>query len=391
MQIIGKQVAYYDKEGTVTEPELSGYYKADADKPVKSAQQASTFTIIKDATTGKWHLEDDGVHVVNGQLINLPTMTFDNHIPIYYTYKVEELPVSGYVPSYEYGKTEEGGTSATVTNKPDTNVPVTRVKAKKQWVDIEGNDITKKMGLEDGVSVDVSVRCSQSEALGTVTKTIDTDNNEIIFEFTAPTDNGNREIRMQVQEVTSYTLSSENLTANGRTQILTQADLEGLNNTTKVETLELNMTNGWSNTSKEYVKKGTATVDHGGWSSQEQVTFTYFVVEPDGANYEAEYHIEGDTITTVNVDKKLEVDKKWLASNGDEITGDKDSGTITYTIKRNAYPVTPPAQATIDYSNLKAGGHNIQAGTIAQNIKVGATIKITVLIKDRTPTSCRIF
>lgn len=51
MQIIVKQVASYDKEGTVTEPELSGYYKADADTPVKSAQQATTFTIIKDATT----------------------------------------------------------------------------------------------------------------------------------------------------------------------------------------------------------------------------------------------------------------------------------------------------------------------------------------------------
>ena len=460
-----KQIASYDKAGKVVEDELSGYYKVGSIRPATTADKATTFTIVKDGNS--WHLQDvesvvvDGKTienvVVNGKLQNLPTMTFDNHIPIYYHYEVEEVDPGDYIPSYEYVTNEDGSTTATVTNKPNTNNPTTRVKAQKKWVDIEGNDITSKMGLDDGVTVDVyrypgeltrgtiyesdgtvrdagqqytitlvdgengsgntsllclpgdriryrikalgfqnnntistaqvSVRCNQDVALGTVTKTIDTANNEIIFEFDAPTDSGNRNIRMEIQQIYPYVLSSENISAVGRTQVVTQADIEGLENVTKVETLELNKMNGWSAISREYVKRGMATIQHEGWSEQKEVTYTYFIKEPDGANYQAEYHFEGNTITAVNVDKKLEVDKKWLAANGDDITSNIEDGTITYTIKRDKYIVTPPETARIDYSGLKAAGTSVSAESIAQNIKVGATIKVTVKIKDRTPNA----
>ena len=460
-----KQIASYDKAGKVVEDELSGYYMVGSTRPATTADKATTFTIVKDGNS--WHLQDvesvvvDGKTienvVVNGKLQNLPTMTFDNHIPIYYHYEVEEVDPGDYIPSYEYVTNEDGSTTATVTNKPNTNNPTTRVKAQKKWVDIEGNDITSKMGLDDGVTVDVyrypgeltrgtiyesdgtvrdagqqytitlvdgengsgntsllclpgdriryrikalgfqnnntistaqvSVRCNQDVALGTVTKTIDTANNEIIFEFDAPTDSGNRNIRMEIQQIYPYVLSSENISAVGRTQVVTQADIEGLENVTKVETLELNKMNGWSAISREYVKRGMATIQHEGWSEQKEVTYTYFIKEPDGANYQAEYHFEGNTITAVNVDKKLEVDKKWLAANGDDITSNMEDGTITYTIKRDKYIVTPPETASIDYSGLKAAGTSVSAESIAQNIKVGATIKVTVKIKDRTPNA----
>ena len=365
-----KQIASYDKAGKVVEDELSGYYMVGSTRPATTADKATTFTIVKDGNS--WHLQDvesvvvDGKTienvVVNGKLQNLPTMTFDNHIPIYYHYEVEEVDPGDYIPSYKYVTNEDGSTTATVTNKPNTNNPTTRVTARKRWVDVNGYDVTSKMGLDDGVTVDVyrypgeltrgtiyesdgtvrdagqqytitlvdgengsgntsllclpgdriryrikalgfqnnntistaqvSVRCNQDVALGTVTKTIDTANNEIIFEFDAPTDSGNRNIWMEIQQIYPYVLSSENISAVGRTQVVTQADIEGLENVTKVETLELNKMNGWSAISREYVKRGMATIQHEGWSDQKEVTYTYFIKEPDGANYQAEYHAE---------------------------------------------------------------------------------------------------
>ena len=455
IQIRVKQIASYDKAGKVIEPVLSGYYKTGSDKPVKIAQQATVFDVIYDTGTSEWHIAD-GVQVVNGKLTGLPTMTFDNHIPIYYTYEVEELPIEGYKASYEIKKKDDGGTSATVINKPNTVAATTRVKAKKKWVDVDGNDVTSKMGVDESISVDVyrypgilsrgtvyeadgsvrdagqlyyitledgrnaaeiksiqclpgdriqyrvkvfafqnnktienfpvKVRCNNDAALGTVSKTIDVENNEVIFEFIAPTSTQDRDIRIEIQEVSSYELSSTNLSAAGRTQVLTQADLEGIENKQKLETLKLNGSNGWSDTSKEYITKARMEVDHGGWTQWEDVTFSYFIVEPSGSTYEAEYQIQGDTITAVNIDKKLEVDKKWLAANGDEITDKKDSGSITYTIKKNTYHIDPPAIATIDHSNLQAGGKFVREDSIASGIKVGSTIKVTVYINDRAAT-----
>ena len=466
-----KQIASYDKAGKVVEDELSGYYKVGSTRPATTADKATTFTIVKDGNS--WHLQDvesivvDGKTienvVVNGKLQNLPTMTFDNHIPIYYHYEVEEINPGDYIPSYEYVTNKDGSTTATVTNKPNTNNPTTRVKAQKKWVDIEGNDITSKMGLDDGVTVDVyryvglltrgtiyeedgTMRDPSQQFAMTFTdstnngtpgafnvpflpgdrvrisikptafqngKTFetltsepnlrsnwdsfkqgedyvhykDTESGQYIFEFTSRADDNNNKIRIeQFSEVSAFEWSVENLNAEGRSQVLSQADLIGIPDGTeagqkaKVETLELNKANGWFAISGEYIKSATI--------SGQVVTYSYFVVEPDGSNYEAEYHIDGDTITTVNVDKKLEVDKTWFAANGDNITNEKDNGSVTYTIKRNTYRTPEPQTCSVDYTDLKLTMDNgtvpVNASnvTIASNILVGSTIKMVFRLPD---------
>ena len=456
IQIRVKQIASYDKAGKVTEPVLSGYYQIGADKPVKIAQQATIFDVIYDTTTAKWHIADDGP-VVNGKLTGLPTMTFDNHIPIYYTYEVEELPVPNYIASYKYEKTGDGGTSAEITNKPDTNNPTTRVHVKKRWVDVEGNDVTSNMGLEDGVSFDVYryvgalTRGTIVEADGTLrdpsemftticqydaskVNTIDNTyfnclpgdvlrfrikplsylnnksfsdlgENAVILRFNNVTpqvmkDSANECFICEYSpfpdmplfslilgsDILKADVSIENITAAGRTQILTQADVDSIPAADKelMETLVLDKQHGWSATSDEYVKAATLTrqIDHGNWT--ETVTrmfaFTYFIVEPDGLNFEADYTVEGDTTTITNVDKKMEVDKTWFAANGtDNITATKENGTVTYTILRNKYQTPVPKNVTITKDGLSTTYNaNINLHVPDEPVKVGATVKMTM-------------
>ncbi|MBE6000019.1 MAG: hypothetical protein E7239_01225 [Sarcina sp.] len=147
-----RQIASYDREGTVIEPELSGYYNINSPTKPVTGERASVFQIVKDNRV--WHLSGDGISE-DGKLTGLPTMIFDNHIPIYYTYEVAEEIPAGYVPRYEYTTNSDGGTHAKVTNRPNNVTTTIQLKAQKKWVDINGADVTGKMGLDDGVKVGV--------------------------------------------------------------------------------------------------------------------------------------------------------------------------------------------------------------------------------------------
>ena len=468
IQIRVKQIASYDKAGKVTEPVLSGYYQIGADKPVKIAQQATIFDVIYDTTTAKWHIADGGP-VVNGKLTGLPTMTFDNHIPIYYTYEVEELPLEGYKASYDSQKNINGGTSVTVTNKPNTNNPTTKVQAKKRWVDVNGNDVTNNMGLDDDVAVNVYryegalTRGTIVEADGTLrdptemftivpsfsddsivqsidnpyiyclpgdvihikvkplktrgnmsfdqlssnslivwlgsnfkpTITKDAATGCFITEATPSKDMTRCYFEFVGGEIEAAEISIENISSEGRTQILTQADLDAIPAEDKVwkETLVLNKQNGWSATSKEYVKKATITetvTEPWGWTHDvtRDVVYTYFIVEPDGLNFEADYSVEGDVTTVTNIDKKLEVDKTWFAANGkDDITETKENGTVTYTVKRNKYRTPVPETATITTNGLTTTYNgNINLVLPSEPIKVGSTVKMTFKLAQNQAT-----
>ena len=162
-----KQTASLDQEGKIIEPALSGYYSYNSPTDPVIYELAPTFTIVKDTDTGKWHLADQAALingentpvVVGGKLINLPTMIFKNSIPYYFTYEVEEVLPAGYenyVPRYEYTTNDDdGGIHATVSNRPNNVTTTVQLKAQKKWVDIDGADVTSKMGLDDGVKVGV--------------------------------------------------------------------------------------------------------------------------------------------------------------------------------------------------------------------------------------------
>ena len=158
VQVRIRQIASYDKAGKVIEEALSGYYSATSAEPV-TQQRATTFKIEKTGgSDGHWQLAKDTVDdpkLVDGKLTGLPTMTIDNHIPIYYSYEIEEVVPEGYTATYQHSKLQDGGIHAKVTNKPKSTVTTTRVKARKKWVDIDGNDVTDQMGFEDRVSLNV--------------------------------------------------------------------------------------------------------------------------------------------------------------------------------------------------------------------------------------------
>ena len=387
-----KQIASYDKAGKVVEDELSGYYKAGQTSPVKAAAQATPYQIVKENDT--WHLSDNGVE--NGKLTGLPTMTFDNHIPIYYHYEVEEINPGDYIPSYEYVTNEDGSTTATVTNKPKNSASTTQFKVEKKWVDVDGNDVTSTMSLDDEVKVklyrteDVVTRGTIYEADGTTkdptnqfvitavdrsnrgtvepaaltvlpsdvirvefkpltmlnNKTwadlqapritfkytnsdVQRDNERQVFyvEYAIPSGLQTIDIYEESNQISSYAITVENISARGRTQVLTQADVSTLIDAAfPVETLTLSKLNSWRATSKDVITSVTTVTypnpNNPWYSITTTRNYSYFFVEENGSNFNAEYTVSGDTSIVTNVDKKLEIDKQWLAANEDDITAD---------------------------------------------------------------------
>lgn len=450
-----RQIAAYDKAGTVIEPELSGYYKIGSAKPTTVAK-ASTFQIVKDGTTGKWHLSGDGV--IDGKLTGLTTLIFDNHIPIYYNYEVEEVidPNSEYVAFYESEKNEDGGTKATVTNRPNTTVATTRVHAKKKWINAEGEDVTSKMGLDDAVKVDVyrypgliisgkildgstvrepsdqfpmSFTCGTQKEMMTflpgdrfritltydklsdfnsgtlpnlrtnhgndATRVKDEANRAFVFEMDAASDDGHKDVWFENIPSSGITMKVENLTAdsNQRVQILTQAEASLLSDSSKLlETLSLGPTNGWSAESREYV----ASMKVQGQYSQIDVPLSYFVVEPDGSNFEADYTFSQGEIVITNVEKRVEVKKKWLAANDDEITAAKEDGSVSFELYQSAYNA-PLETFDVNFSQLKMGHTGWAADAIAKvsssqmdgtlnGIKKGSNVEVVVKCVDESKT-----
>lgn len=120
-------------------------------------------------------------------------------------------------------------------------------------------------------------------------------------------------------EGTAADLTVENISASSIQFRLTQAQAVSIPSATRVNELMLNKSNGW-----------TATLS-GLLAEQGGQKYTYFVIERNGEDYQAEYYYEGTTVRVVNREKPmLEVDKQWLDSSGTDITNLRTSGTITY-------------------------------------------------------------
>ena len=402
VQIRVKQIASYDKEGKVTEPELSGYYNVGAIKPV-TAERAHVYTIIKDESG--WHLQDDEANgVVGGKLNNLPIMMFDNNIPIYFHYEVEEINPGDYIPLYGYETAEDGGTIATITNKPHTTTTTTRLRAQKKWVDINGDDVTNKMGFDDGVSLQVYRAPGVVNAGKIITndgKTYDARNQypiyiqvvsgkergSIIVPFVAALPGDEIELRInkldknlawnnqiryyktetwgtsetecsptyQDDDVSVYSLTVPTNAPINRYRIddygkyLYTASIVNLTAEREGRTQLL--------THEESASVGGSAVAHtvlelnklNGWQdvSQELITsdgagncYSYYLLEKHGDIYSAQYSFSGDAVTIQNVETKLEIKKIWHGANGtDDVTEDVTDGEVKFTLKRYTYPM----------------------------------------------------
>ena len=447
------RTAYYNKACTVAEPTESGYWpnvEFTATKDTAAAADAP-WVLSTEATL------KDGVEIVDGKLIGLPTMKFlANGAPLYFKYTVVETGgADNYTPKYTYTTDEDGNTLAEVTNRPNTVKSMVTLKAKKKWVDVEGNDVTADMGLTDNVFVDVyrttgvlnvgkivenntEVSAENQFSISLVDHTghtpaktsllalpgdtirvivnvadfqngntidnqaekqqleyngrysgnkidssyfhVDAENGCYYWEFTVDSNYTSLNYTYTSGQINSIVLDAVNVTArdNGRTQVLTQEEAAAIGGT-KVQTLELNKQNRWQAESDEF---------SGGTSS---TVYSYYLVEPKGASFEAEYTVDGDTVTVTNVDKKLKVDKKWFEADGTSEITNKTDGEIVYNLYRVAYPVawtttySHGGSYTVDYSNVntstswdRADFSGLTGEANDGKIKAGSKIKLEI-------------
>ena len=187
----------------------------------------------------------------------------------------------------------------------------------------------------------------------------------------------------------TVTVKVENTSVSSVQYVLTQEEAESAGGAWySNQTLTLNATGDWAATSDELplTYKG--------------VNYTYFVIEPNGDDYSAEYVIDGSTIHITNREPAtLEIDKTWLDASGNALT--KTDGTITYELHQLATEIPQPSTVTIDYSQLKYGrsdwNHVYNASDMGINgtqsgsfnvvlpedpITVGSTISIQFSIPD---------
>ncbi|MGX8705363.1 MAG: hypothetical protein ACSW8J_02190, partial [bacterium] len=107
---------------------------------------------------------------------------------------------------------------------------------------------------------------------------------------------------------------------------LTQAEMANISghDLIKETTVTLNRSNNWQASLNNLL------------AESEGVKYTYFAVEPQGANHQAEYTIEGNTVYVSNRDKDvLEVDKRWFDIDGTTPLDQRD-GTISFTVNQLA-------------------------------------------------------
>lgn len=397
------RTAYYNKAFTVAEPSESGYFpnaeftatkdtSAAADAPWILSTTVTTLPAGVSIVDGKLV----GLPTVKFLASGVP-------LYYKYTVE-ETDGAQNYTPKYTYTIDDDGNTLAVITNRPNSVKSMVTVKAKKKWVDVAGNDVTNDMGYTDTVYVDVyrtsgviksgklvedgdverstddlmsvkiigwqgvtsqtktNVLCLPGDTIRVTAAVSDFQNNNTLESqkekpLVCPNSQWNRENKYEThvdEEDSSYywdiivdsslesvnftygdgqiltiALDVKNVTAENvhRTQVLTQeeaAAVEGM----PVQRLELSKQNKWQAESDEF---------SGGTSS---TVYSYYLVEQNGAGYDAEYSVDGDTITITNVDKKLKVDKKWFAADGETEITDKTDGEIVYNLYQVAYPAT---------------------------------------------------
>ena len=152
-------------------------------------------------------------------------------------------------------------------------------------------------------------------------KGVDTANKQIVYECTAEKiDFAAISVKAKSSQVKSSVVQVENISAQGRTQILTQDEAVSVGGTTIVQTLDLNKQNGWKAESREFPAGSKGNV------------YSYYIVEPKGKDYDASYSVSGDSVIVTNTDKKLRVDKKWFEPDGETPMDDQKDAKIVYNL-----------------------------------------------------------
>ena len=198
------------------------------------------------------------------------------------------------------------------------------------------------------------------------TKVVDiNEDDQGVITFEANTANNVILVRSNDSKMKRLDIEIENVTAEGRTQILTQAEADSVGGT-YVETLTLERGNNWHDSSKEL----------SGGSGND--VYSYYLVEQDGADYDASYTVSGEKVTVTNIDKNLRVDKKWVRPDG-ETELEVEDGSIDFDV----YRITNGSQKWIKDQD---GGSYSQTGTLSvvnamypvQNNGLGVSGDITV-------------
>lgn len=452
------QVATLDKEGKNV-----AILGNDQQNPIVYPSDDFLFTATKSGD--KWDLAKkvetaelpDGVTIENGRLTGLPAMTITNNgILLYYHYEIEEVVPSGYAASYSTDTEEDGSTTVTITNRPDTVQSFVKLQAEKKWFTADGQDITSSMGVDDGVEVVVY----RKEGVVTDGKLIEADGTEksagdlftlltnverstqspvivdtasvialpgdqikIIFKpqnannitatdfvaevgrmdqhgnlngsttlsnpviesgnvvYTYIADAAHNTVRVKVTQnrYVSANIEIVNASAKGRTQVLSQNDANAVGGN-PVETLTLNKANGWKATSKEY--SGGSGI----------VVYSYYIVEQNGENFDAEYVVDGNSVLVKNTDKRLRVDKKWFRPDG-TTEMDQPDGSIVYNLyqvkngrewKENQFTGDGPFSVSIsefvtgDPNNIGQNQPTIHFDGNTSGIRPGSKVKITI-------------
>ena len=117
-------------------------------------------------------------------------------------------------------------------------------------------------------------------------------------------------------------------------------------------------------------------------AESEGVKYTYFVVEPQGADYQAEYTIEGSTIYVSNREKDvLEVDKRWFDIDGTTPLDQRD-GTISFTVNQlvRTLPTVSIDCSGLTYSRTIAGETPRALNVTGQTTGIlkGSTVTLTL-------------
>ncbi len=177
------------------------------------------------------------------------------------------------------------------------------------------------------------------------TKVVDiNEDDQGVITFEANTANNVILVRSNDSKMKRLDIEIENVTAEGRTQILTQAEADSVGGT-YVETLTLERGNNWHDSSKEL----------SGGSGND--VYSYYLVEQDGADYDASYTVSGEKVTVTNIDKNLRVDKKWVRPDG-ETELEVEDGSIDFDV----YRITNGSQKWIKDQD---GGSYSQTGTLS--------------------------
>lgn len=441
-----KQIASYDKDGTVIEESESGFFPNDTIK----------FDVVKDGNIWKLHAPEGttlpsplSIDQTTGMLTGLPAVKYlATGVPLYYKYEVEEVDVQNYTPTYEYKKDENGNTIAEVTNKPNSVKSTVKLKLKKKWVDSDGNDVTDSMGFNEKVTADVyrvrgiikagsifedgvktnkdvndmfgmtfriydgaeratinatSLVCLPGDQIQIKATPLEFMNSKTVEDVELTIKNGNDVLPVDISDGEHYICTIPADQSAG-TQIgiyaydgnLLQFEVEVKNLTADAAGRAIVLTQEEASGIEGATPVQTLTLEkRNGWEAESKelsggtasTIYSYFIKEPKGGDYDAIYTLSNDTVNITNVDKKLKVDKKWFTADGTtEISNDK--GEIVYKLYQIAIPsdyipYTGGGNISLDYSDLSPIITQLTGNASNGGIKEGSAATIKLITTDQ--------